>query len=125
MAEVALVEEKNIPFEPNELFSRFKYSLQHSGGSLSAEGAALKALEARGQKKKQQQEQEAAQQLQQEEAQRQAERAKVPDNVLATAYASYIDVKRCYEACESYAVGYISYEEMELAKSAVHKSRKR
>jgi len=65
----------------------------------------------------------AVKQKQQEEAQRQqgaAARAKLPDNVLATAYASYIDVKRCYEARESYAAGYISYEEMELAKSAVH-----
>ena len=39
--------------------------------------------------------------------------------VLGTAYLAYVDVKRCYEARESYAVGYITYQEMELAKNTV------
>jgi hypothetical protein len=44
---------------------------------------------------------------------------KIPQVVLGTAYLAYLDVKRCYEARESYAVGYITYQEMELAKNTV------
>ena len=63
--------------------------------------------------------QEAARRREQEEAERQAELGKIPRVVLGTAYLAYVDVKRCYEARESYAMQYITYDEMELAKSAV------
>lgn len=63
--------------------------------------------------------QEAVRKREQEEAERQAELGRIPKVVLGTAYLAYADVKRCYEARESYAVGYITYDEMELAKSAV------
>ena len=63
--------------------------------------------------------QEAARQREQEEAQRQTELGKIPKVVLGTAYLAYLDVKRCYEARESYAVGYITFQEMELARNTV------
>ena len=40
-------------------------------------------------------------------------------SVMGTAYHAYLDVKRCYEARESYSVPYITYEEMGLATNAV------
>ena len=43
----------------------------------------------------------------------------LPVNVLSTAYAAYISVKRCYEARTGYQVGYITAEEMAQARGAV------
>ena len=40
-------------------------------------------------------------------------------SVMGTAHHAYLDVKRCYEASESYSVPYITDEEMGLARTAV------
>ena len=61
----------------------------------------------------------AAKQREEEAASRQADLGRIPKVVLGTAYLAYADVKRCYEARESYAVGYLAYEEMELARNTV------
>lgn len=53
---------------------------------------------------------------------RQAEstaQAQAPRNVLGRAYASYMFIKRCYDAREGYAAVYISQPEMEQARGAV------
>jgi hypothetical protein len=58
-------------------------------------------------------------------AQRQQEdqlaESKLPANILATAYAAYIDVKKCQDAREGYADVYITDPELEQAKAAVRK----
>jgi hypothetical protein len=48
-----------------------------------------------------------------------AARANLPINILGTAYASYVDVKRCQEARDGYATIYISNPEMDQARDAV------
>jgi hypothetical protein len=45
--------------------------------------------------------------------------AKLPINILGTAYTSYVDVKRCQEARDGYAAIYISNPEMDQARNAV------
>lgn len=45
-------------------------------------------------------------------------RAKLPINILGTAYASYVTVKRCHEARDGYAAIYISSPEMDQARNA-------
>jgi alkylated DNA nucleotide flippase Atl1 len=45
--------------------------------------------------------------------------AKLPINILGTAYASYVDVKRCQEAPDGYSTIYISIPEMNQARDAV------
>jgi hypothetical protein len=68
--------------------------------------------------------QQAARERQQQEAQRQQEQAARPVNVLGTAYAAYVNVKRCYEARDGYVVGYISTTEMAEARVAVRQIEK-
>jgi hypothetical protein len=62
---------------------------------------------------------EAARQAAKQRQEEEVVRAKLPINVLATAYAAYIDVKRCYEAREGYLARYITDIEMEQARNAV------
>jgi hypothetical protein len=45
--------------------------------------------------------------------------ANLPINILGTAYASYVDVKRCQEARDGYSTIYISIPEMNQARDAV------
>jgi hypothetical protein len=58
---------------------------------------------------------EAAKQRREEEV----AQVKLPANVLASAYAAYIDVKKCQVAREGYADVYVSDPEMDQAKAAV------
>jgi len=62
---------------------------------------------------------EAAQQAAKQRQEEEVVRTKLPITVLATAYAAYIDVKRCYEAREGYLAVYITDMEMEQARNAV------
>jgi hypothetical protein len=68
--------------------------------------------------RKQQADQDAAEQRQKATQEADAQ-AKLPINILGTAYATYVDVKRCQEAREGYLQGYISDPEMSQAKDAV------
>lgn len=45
--------------------------------------------------------------------------AKLPINILGTAYAAYVDLKRCYDARQGYATIYLSTPEMQQARDAV------
>jgi hypothetical protein len=72
--------------------------------------------EAAEQKQKVAQEAAAARQKADQEA---AAQANLPINILGTAYASYVDVKRCQEARDGYATIYISNPEMDQARDAV------
>jgi hypothetical protein len=75
-------------------------------------------LEAQETARKQQADQEAAV-ARQTAAQEAVAQANLPVNILGTAYAAYVDVKRCQEAREGYQLGYISDPEMNQAKDAV------
>jgi hypothetical protein len=75
-------------------------------------------MEAQEMARKQQADQDAAEQKQ-KVAQEAAAQANLPINILGTAYASYVDVKRCQEARDGYAAIYISNPEMDHAKDAV------
>jgi hypothetical protein len=93
--------------------------LQKAAIAQAEESRAEYNAEQSRQLEKKQREQEARRSAEEQQKSREAE-ARKPENVLTSAYMSYIVVKRCYDVRQGYLAIYISDPEMTQAREAIH-----